>query len=479
MSILAPNEYYALLKQDFVAFIERAFYELNPETPFLLAPHIEVIASTLEAVRRGEERRVIINIPPRSLKSHSATVSFAAWYLGHFPAREVICVSYGQDLTEKFAFDCRQIMMSPWYRSLFGNVLAKSNPAVKDYKTTKSGSRLAVSVGGPITGRGADLILIDDPQKPEETLSESARKAVNTWYDGTLLSRLNQKSKGAIVIIMQRLHQDDLVGHVLEQEGWKILSFPAIAEEEETHVIDSPYGRRLFVRKPGDLLHPARDSKADLDKVLRTSGSYIFSSQYQQNPIPVGGNIIKTEWLQYYDPADIEYGLYSYTQSWDTASKTAEVNDYSVCTTWAVKDSKYYLLDVFRKKLEYPDLLRAVQTQAEKYPNSTIVIEDKSSGTQLIQELQRLGMYYVKEYKPPNGSDKQVRLRLQSARFESGRVLLPRSALWLEAYIKEITGFPGHKHDDQVDSTTQALDYMANFLDMDVWHRLGQSSSKL
>lgn len=472
MSNLAPNEYHAFLKLDLVAFIERVFYELNPETTFLLAPHIEVIASTLEAVRRGEIRRLIINLPPRTLKSLSTTISFVAWYLGHDPSRNVICVSYGQDLSAKFAYDCRQIMMSPWYRSIFGNVLTKSNPPVDDFKTTLSGGRLATSVGGVITGRGADLIVIDDPQKPEEAMSESARKAVNDWYDGTLLSRLNDKAKGIIVIIMQRLHQDDLVGHVLEQGDWTVLSFPAIAEVDETHAIINPYGQKQFVRKVGDLLHPARDSKIEYDKILKAAGRYTFSSQYQQNPLPIEGNLIKTDWLQYYDPADIEYGLFDILQSWDTASKTAELNDYSVCTTWGVKDGKYYLLEVLRMKLEYPELLRAIEAQAQKYPSPTVLIEDRSSGTQLIQELERQGVLFVKAYKPPTGSDKVMRLLAQSARFENGKVLLPRSAHWLESYIQELTSFPGMKHDDQVDSTTQALDYLANYSVIALWEKL-------
>ncbi len=472
MSNLKLNEYHALLKLDFVAFIERSFYELNPGKPFLLAPHIEVIASNLEAIRRGESKRLIVNLPPRSLKSHTATICFVAWYLGHFPARNVICVSYGQDLSDKFAYDCRQLMASRWYRSLFGNVLEKLNPAVSDFKTIKLGGRLAVSVGGAITGRGADLILIDDPQKPDEAMSETGRKAVNEWYDRTLLSRLNDKSKGAIAIIMQRLHQDDLVGHVLEQDKWKVLSFPAIAEEDETHVIENPYGRKLFVRKPGDLLHAERDSQATLDKIRHTVGTYNFSSQYQQNPIPIGGNIIKVDWLRYYDPDEIAEGFHYYVQSWDTANKTADLNDYSVCTTWGIRDGKYYLLHVFRQKLEYPDLLRAVIELAEKYPNPTILIEDKASGTQLIQELRRLGMYLVKEYQPPSGTEKGMRLHTQSVRFENGVVVLPRSAPWLETYIKELTSFPGLKHDDQVDSTTQALDYLANYSELEVWERM-------
>jgi hypothetical protein len=162
---------------------------------------------------------------PRQLKSHLASIAFPAWWLGHNPAGHVICASYGQDLAEKMARDCRRIIASPWYQALFRTRLA-DRQAVYDFATTAQGTRLSTSVGGVLTGRGADLIIIDDPLKPDEALSASRRKGVNEWYDHTLLSRLNDKAQGCIIIIMQRLHQDDLVGHVLEQEKRRFWPFP-------------------------------------------------------------------------------------------------------------------------------------------------------------------------------------------------------------------------------------------------------------
>ena len=195
-----------------------------------------MIATKLEAVRKGLIKRLIINLPPRGLKSHCASIVFPAWYLGHDPTGQIICASYGQDLADKFARDCRTIMMAEWYRRIFRTRLA-NRQAVADFTTTEQGVRMSTSVGGVLTGRGADLIIIDDPLKPDEALSQTQRKAVNDWYDNTLLSRLNDKTNGRIIIIMQRLHQDDLVGHVLGKEDWDVLSFPAIAERDETHVI--------------------------------------------------------------------------------------------------------------------------------------------------------------------------------------------------------------------------------------------------
>jgi hypothetical protein len=204
-----------------------------------------------------------------------------------------------------------------------------------------------------LTGRGADIIIIDDPLKPDQALSEVGRKAVNEWYANTPLSRLNNKSSVCIIIVMQRLHQDDLVGHVLSQDEWTVLSFPAIAEEQEYVSFQTPYGVRRFVRQSGEALHPERESVFEYGAMRRRIGVYNFSSQYQQQPIPLSGNLVKREWLRFYRPEDSPE-LQRVVQSWDTASKVSELNDYSACTTWGVHGALYYLIDVFRKRLNYP-----------------------------------------------------------------------------------------------------------------------------
>jgi len=239
-----------------------------------------------------------------------------------------------------------------------------------------------------------------------------------------------------------------------------VLSFPAIAEEPECVPFWTPYGTRRFIRQPGEALHPDREAVAEYEAMRRRIGLYNFPSQYQQRPIPISGNLVKREWLRSYGPDDLPRRFMRIVQSWDTAAKTSELNDYSVCTTWGVEGKNFYLIDVFRRRLNYPDLKRAIVSQAEMFEADKILIEDKSSGTQLIQDLQNDGLWKVVEYKPPPGADKIMRLHACSDRFESGRVVLPRNAPWLDEYILELIGFPGTKHDDQVDSTTQALDYL-------------------
>src|ERR1700720_4485780 len=457
MNDLLPREYKEILRLDLGYFAQHCFCELNPQAAFLPNWHIEVIAAKLAAVRAGRIRRLIINLPPRHLKSLLASIAFPAWCLGHDPSAQILCVSYAQELADKLARDCRSIMTSPWYRQIFPTRLAPHRQAVQEFITTRQGYRLATSTGGVLTGRGADIILIDDPLKPEEALSDAQRKAANEWYDHTLYSRLNDKRRGGIVIIMQRLQEDDLVGHVLGQEPWEVVSFPAIAEADEVHRIETIWGPRCFRRRQGEALHPDREPLDTLDRIRRTVGEYNFAGQYQQTPAPLGGGMVKAEWFKRYAANQLPESFERIVQSWDTANKATELSDFSVCTTWGIRGKDLFLLNLLRKKLEYPGLKRAVREQHSLFNAKVVLIEDKASGTQLIQELIADGCHAVTRYQPE--CDKVMRLHAQTAIIENGFVHLPEAAPWLAEYLHEMAVFPKGKHDDQVDSTAQFLDW--------------------
>lgn len=466
-----PRERQALLRQDFMSFTEMAFNEVTPGTPFVPAPYLELVAAKLEACRLGKCKRLIVNVPPRHLKSHIASICLPAWCLGHHPSMSIICVSYGQDLADKMARDTRTLMQSARYQQLFPTRLNRL--AAHDFETTQRGQRMATSIGGALTGRGADIIIADDPLKPEDALSPTQRQKVNDWYDSTLVSRLNDKNTGIIVIVMQRLHEDDLVGHVLQQEPWEVISLPARAEQEETFIIEDVFGKRFFKRSPGDLLIPDRENENTLAQIKARTSDYNFSAQYQQAPMPLEGGIVKKAWLKYYTPSCMPESFSSVLLSCDTANKAADVNDYSVITVWGVVDQKYYLLDVVRRKVEFPALRRMVVDTAKSYHNPIVLIEDKASGTQLIQELKQEGIFNIQAYEPPPKSDKTIRFVSQTSVFENGQVFLPENAPWLMEYIRELTGFPGTRFDDQVDSTTQALDFLrGNDYVVSIWERL-------
>ncbi len=456
--MLSLAEYETITRSHFHTFLFRAFRELNPQVRFLDNWHIELMASELERCRRGQTRRLIINVPPRSLKSHCATVAFPAFILGHSPNRQIICASYGQDLANKHAMDCRTLMTSAWYQCIFPTRLSAHRQALQEFVTTKNGFRLATSVGGVLTGRGADIIIIDDPLKPDEALSQTQRKAVNDWFDHTLYSRLNDKRSGVIIIIMQRLHEDDLVGHVLGQEQWRLLRLPAIAEEDESYSLQHPATTRIVTRRMGEALHPDREPLEALSNMRRTLGEYNFAGQYQQAPAPLGGGLVKASWFKTYTPSTVPTQFELMFQSWDTANKATELSDFSVCTTWGLKGRDLFLLHVLRERLEYPALKRAVQSQATSFKPRNILIEDRASGTQLIQELRQAGIHGVTRY-DPQGLDKIMRLNSVTSAIENGFVHLPEQSEWLNSFVHELTTFPYGKHDDQADSTSQALDW--------------------
>jgi predicted phage terminase large subunit-like protein len=349
---------------------------------------------------------------------------------------------------------------------------------VHEFTTTKQGWRYATSVGGVLTGRGADVIIIDDALKPDEAVSDALRTRVNDWYDGTLCTRLNDKINGVIIVVMQRLHEDDLVGHVLPQEPWEVVSLPAIAEVDEVHSIETMLGVYTHARRAGEVLHPEREPRQLLDRIRSSMGEYNFAGQYQQTPAPLGGGMIKKEWFQTYEHPPEKFD--SIVQSWDTANVPGQLNSFSVCTTWGVKGKRLYLLHVLRERLDYPNLKRAVRQQGQAYGAKVILIEDKASGIQLIQELVAEDVPGITKYTPEY--DKVMRMHAQTAAIESGLVYLPRQATWLPVYLHELVSFPKGAHDDQVDSTSQALDWIRNLkrAEIDAWlrhfHRLAEEA---
>ena len=449
----------ALMRSNLSAFIRRSFHTLLPGEPYRHNWHVDAIAHHLELVRLGVIRRLIITLPPRSLKSICASVAFPAFVLGHDPTARVLGVSYAHDLSLKHARDQRAIMRSSWYRRAFP--LARVNPrkdAAEEYETTARGYRLSTSVGGVLTGRGAKLIIIDDPLKPEDAMSKVRRDGSIAWYESTLSSRLDDKTEDAIVVIQQRLHMDDLVGHLLRQSSaWIHLNLPAIAVEPES----IPTGRdRFYHREIGDLLHPEREPQWVLDDLKTAMGSQRFSAQYQQAPVPPEGSLVKAKWLRRYSVVPELRSYDRIVQSWDTASRAGEANDYSVCSTWLKRDREYYLIDVLRVRVEYPDLRRCIIDQSERYGAHTVLIEDASSGTHLIQDFQINGPFRPIGIRPER--DKLVRMEAQTGTIESGAVLIPESAPWLDDLLDELLSFPYGHFDDQVDSVSQFLNWAEN-----------------
>jgi predicted phage terminase large subunit-like protein len=452
------------LRNDLYAFVQKVFETVNPGVAFSRNWSTEAVTHALQKVAGGSTTRLIVNIPPRNLKSICASVALPAFLLGHNPTKKVICVSYSDDLAAKFSNDCRAVMRSDWYRQTFPRArIDRTKDTESEVRTTERGYRLATSVGGTLTGRGGDVVIIDDPIKPQDAQSKAVRDKTIQWYENTLLSRLDDKVHGAIIVVMQRLHLDDLAGHLLERGGFEHLCLPAIAESGQT----IPLGNgRAHIREPGDVLDPVREPLSALERQRAAMTPLVFSAQFQQSPIPLEGNLIKRDWIRYFvgDPPSKE-GDY-FVISWDTAMKASELADYSVGTVWRIQDrgQRINLVDLVRGRLEYPELVAAALALWRKWKvgwaHTYLVIEDKGSGSSLIQSLKRERVYAHQHHDKLEG-DKVMRLTAQAAQFHAGLVHFREDAPWLGELMAELLGFPGVRHDDQVDSISQALAFIS------------------
>jgi len=444
----------ALLRNDFPSFLHRCMQTLNPSSPLLWNWHIDAIGYQLERIRRGEINRLIINMPPRHLKSLTVSVAFPAYLLGLEPWHRIFAISYAGELSDKHASDFRSIVESDWYRRTFPQMRIKRS-LEGEVITTQRGFRKSTSIYGALTGLGGDVFIIDDPQKVADAHSESRRNSLNEWVSHTLMSRLDNKQTGVIILVMQRVHLNDLSGHLTSSSNdWTVLSLPAIAEQdEEVSIGDRNFHRRLA----GEALHPDFEPIGTLEKQRHTVGSDVFAAQYQQSPVPPGGGMIKRRWLRYYDTPPEHKWPARVIQSWDTAAKDGAQNDWSVCTTWLLLDKHFYLLDLTRGRYEYPRLRETALALADRFEPNAILIEDASTGIALAQELREVVRYIVTPI--PIDRDKTGRLYVQQAKFEAGLVLFPRGAHFLPELEAELLAFPQARTDDQVDSISQALAY--------------------
>ncbi|MEM6414327.1 MAG: phage terminase large subunit [Pseudomonadota bacterium] len=444
----------AALRQDFAAFVHKTVQTVSPGDTYRPNWHIDGIAYLLTQAYAGDVLRLLITQPPRSLKSINTSVAFVAWSLGHNPELRFICVSYSNELSLELARQCRLVMESEWYKDLFpGTRLEKSTS--NELITTKGGGRVATSIGGTLTGRGADYIIIDDPLKAEDAQSEAARRKVIDWYRGTLSTRLNNQREGRIIVVMQRLHEEDLAGHLIKSgEAWRQLNLPAIAEEDETIEI----GRgRVHHRKKGEPLHAEREPLSTLKSLQQRIGSLAFSAQYQQAPVPLEGNLIKRDWFKRFDevPADARV-----IQSWDLASSVNPNADYSACVTVALKNKQLYVIDVWRGRLDYPRLKKHIIAHALRFNAKDVLIEKAGPGLSMVQGLRN---EYTADFPTPIGitvkQDKAGRLEASSAVIERGDILLPQDAPWLGDFLNELLAFPNGSHDDQADAFSQLINW--------------------
>ena len=378
------NWFEELLTMDFSTFIGKTLSTVDPGATYLPNWHIRLIAEYLEAVRLRKINRLIINMPPRSLKSVCVSVAWPAWLLGHDPRSRIIAASYAASLSTKHSLDCRLTINSKWYKQIFPDTrLSRDQNEKHKFVTTSRGQRFATSVGGSTLGEGGNFIIIDDPLNPIQAMNSQWRDHVNRWFEHTLSTRLDDKKNGAIVLVMQRLHEYDLSGYLLAKSGWEHLCLPAVATESKLYTM----GTEEKYRERGELLHPDREDVQLIERAKIELGSSAFAAQYQQQPLPEEGGMVRAWWFKRYEsrPETIERCV----QSWDTAIKSGDKNDASVCLTFVELKGSCYLVDTSVMRLEYPDLKKAVYALAEQWKPQAILIEDRASGQQLLQDIHR------------------------------------------------------------------------------------------
>ena len=437
----------ALLRDDLAAFIQFAFVTVTGEK-YHDNWHIHVIAWHLQEVAAGRIKRLIINLPPRHLKSICVSVAFTAWILGHNPTWKLLCASYSLALAKKLSYDCRLVMQSALYKQIFPQARIDPHKSTElEFALTKHGYRLACSLESGVTGRGGNMLILDDPMTPDQAYSASEREKVQERYQSTLYSRLNNKSTDAIILVMQRLHDEDLTGYLLDKDEWTHVKIPALSTQPETYWAGCEL--RRAANRP---LDEYREPLPELERIRKRMGNYHFEAQFQQQPTYSGLSIVPMDKFKTYDPNSIP-SFECVVQSWDTASKPGEMNDYSVCTTWGVRGDCSFLLDVKRVRLEFPALKQLIKSHGVKA--DVIFIEDAGSGIALIQQLQHEDYYPL--HAKPRG-DKITRMVAQTAPIDAGAVFLPTHAPWLSVFQNEVSVFPNGKHDDQVDSMSQFLE---------------------
>lgn len=457
---------YDKAETNFAHFVKCCWAIIEPDTPLLWNWHHDLVCEYMTAMRDGQITRLLINMPPRYMKSIIASVCFPAWVWATHPQERFMYGSFSYSLSVKHSIDCRTIIDSPWYQARWGNKfhLSDDQNVKTEYTNNKRGHRIATSMDGSAIGKGGNYIGIDDPHDTIDVHSDLIRQATCDSFRQKFTTRLDDKRTGKIFVVMQRLHEADVSGLILSGELGKYehLVIPGVAEKKCTVVF--PVSKKEQIREIGDILHPAREGPDEIQQARKSLGPYGFSGQYQQSPTPAGGAIIKIEWTKkrYKElPGRIDEWLISN----DAAFKETDQSAYVVTQCWARLFEDYYLVHQLRRRTDIVGTIEDLVTMARRYPRATWkLIEDKANGPAIMQLLKGKvpGLIEVQ----PTGT-KEARCHAVAPLWAAGNVWLPEDTdidpetqrPWLDGFIKEVTTFPKSAYKDQVDTMTQALNH--------------------
>ena len=444
----------ALYRNSFGAFVYAGYEALYPGQRLIENWHIDCICYTVEQMVNGDRKnRLVLNLPPRTLKSFIVSICLPAWLLGRNPAIRIICASYSRELAEKFSRECRSLMETPFYQRIFPTTRLANKITEGEFETTVGGFRLATSVGGTLTGRGGNVLLIDDSLKADDANSPILLDAPNEWFRNTALSRLDSLTDSMIFVVAQRLHANDLSGVLLDQD-WPCLAIPAIATERREYLLGKD---EVYERPIGEVLQPERDSAAAYEERKRQIGSRHWMAQYQQQPLPPEGNIVKAAWLRRYDFLPSARKFRQVVLACDPAGKAGAHNDYTAIVICGFDRKEIHLLHAARGHWTIMQMRHQIETLARDWRVGLVLIEDTSSGMGLLQMLRDETRLDVIGRRPD--ADKLTRMARHEGRFEAGNILLPKEASWLADFEAELLAFPNGRYDDLVDALLLFLDW--------------------
>lgn len=448
-----------ILEKSLSEFAKDAWHVIEPQTQYIHGWHIDAICEHLQAVSRGEITKLLINIPPRHMKSILVNVMWPAWEWVTTPHSKWLFSSYAKSLTVRDSVKCRRLIESQWYQNYWDKSfrLTSDQNEKTRFENSKSGYRMSTSVGGSGTGEGGDRIVCDDPHKVGEAESNIKRASSIDWWNKEMSTRANDPKKSAHVVIMQRVHEFDLSGDILEKGEYEHLCIPARFNESRKCI--SMLGWEDPRKKDGELLWPERFDEKAINKIAKTLGSRDAAGQLDQDPAPADGDIFKREWWRYWDILPDRFD--EMIQSWDMTFKDTKSSAYVVCQVWGRAGGDKYLIDQFRKQADFVATVQAFINMTNRHPNAKAkLVEDKANGPAVIATL-RKEISGIIEY-APKGS-KEARAHAQTPQIESGNVYLPNPNRypWVSDMIERFTKFPNAKYKDEIDTATQALDWLS------------------
>lgn len=438
----------AVRRENFLLFLQGAFNVISPGKTLSKDPYLEALAFALQFAALEHGKRLMVTMPPRYLKSIAASIALPAWMLGRDPSMKIIVACYADTLAKDHARLFRRLVASDFYRTAFPytSVVPVVNNAT-EFVTCQGGGRRAATVGGSLTGMGADLIIIDDVMKASDASSDARREEARRFHDETLYTRLNDKVQGSIIVVQQRLHQDDLIAHLKERERYEHLNLPAIADQPSSM---SLYNGFTWEREQGEFLAPEHEGQAALDAIKADIGEAAFITQYQQDPASSGSSMLDFGKVSLLDDDPQDIRALKIVQTWDTAIKDGPNCDFSVGITFAWDGDRWVVLDVIRRRMNFGALKAAALAFYKKWSPDLIVVEDSANGSAMVSDLRKDKDISIKLLSP-KGS-KEERFSIATEYLESGKLVLLRSAGYFSVLRQELLAFPEGRFDDQVDA---------------------------